>query len=215
MIRKSGPRFSERSCSNKKIERDDDSKKSHPALALHDSTGRACITASGFGPHRVRTTLAQESTPSTTIVDAASEKKLAAVACCVDSHHPPMPMNNSRALCASTGPAIFAAPCEEKYIDIAKPMKAYIGAAVERYCRLAARTPASPVKMLTQMSGKTAMMLASAPTEKNAIRPAVQAMRRARAIRFAPIAIPIIGTEAMPTENEIDVSMNSSRAPMP
>src|SRR6266480_2797076 len=33
MIRKSGYRFSERSCSNKKIERDDDSKKSHPALA--------------------------------------------------------------------------------------------------------------------------------------------------------------------------------------
>src|SRR5882672_3755096 len=33
MIRKSGNRFSERSCSNKRIERDDDSKKSHRALA--------------------------------------------------------------------------------------------------------------------------------------------------------------------------------------
>src|SRR6202035_1852411 len=32
MIRKSGNRFPKRSCSNKKIERDDDSKKSHPAL---------------------------------------------------------------------------------------------------------------------------------------------------------------------------------------
>ena len=32
MIRKSGNRFSERSCSNKKIERDDDSKKCHLAL---------------------------------------------------------------------------------------------------------------------------------------------------------------------------------------
>jgi len=33
-------------------------------------------------------------------------------------------MNTSRPLCASTGPTTFAAPCEEKYIDIAKPMKA-------------------------------------------------------------------------------------------
>jgi len=32
MIRKSGYRFSEKIISNKKIERDDDSKKSHPAL---------------------------------------------------------------------------------------------------------------------------------------------------------------------------------------
>ena len=124
-------------------------------------------------------------------------------------------MNTSRALCASTGPTTFAAPCEEKYIDIASPMKAYIGAAVDRYCRLAARTVASPVKILTQRSGKTAMMLAIAPTETNEIRPAVQAMRRARAIRAAPIAMPIIGTEAMPIENATDVSMNSSRAPMP
>src|SRR5260370_6284150 len=33
MIPKSGNRFSERSCSNKKLERDDDSTESHPALA--------------------------------------------------------------------------------------------------------------------------------------------------------------------------------------
>ena len=45
--------------------------------------------------------------------------------------------------------------------------------------------------------------------------PAVQAIRRARAIRSAPIAMPTIGTEAMPTANATDVSMNSSRAPMP
>src|SRR5512139_2611023 len=32
MIPKSGHRFSEKSCSNKRLERDDDSKKSHPAL---------------------------------------------------------------------------------------------------------------------------------------------------------------------------------------
>src|SRR5712671_6992532 len=32
MIPKSGHRFSEKSCSNNKLERDDDSKKSHPAL---------------------------------------------------------------------------------------------------------------------------------------------------------------------------------------
>ena len=55
----------------------------------------------------------------------------------------------------------------------------------------------------------------SAPTETNETRPAVQAIRRARAIRPAPIAMPIIGTEAIPTANDTDVSMNSSRAPMP
>ena len=33
MIPKSVQRFSERSCSNKKLERDDDSRKSHPALS--------------------------------------------------------------------------------------------------------------------------------------------------------------------------------------
>ena len=46
-------------------------------------------------------------------------------------------------------------------------MKAYIGAAVDRYCWLAARTPASPVKMLTQRSGKIAMKVPIAPTETN------------------------------------------------
>src|ERR1700730_15102982 len=44
MIRKSGYRFSERSCSNKKIERDDDSKKSHHALDLDPKVNYA-----GFG----------------------------------------------------------------------------------------------------------------------------------------------------------------------
>jgi hypothetical protein len=37
MIRKSGDRFSEKIMLNKKIERDDDSKKSHPALVLQAS----------------------------------------------------------------------------------------------------------------------------------------------------------------------------------
>ena len=45
--------------------------------------------------------------------------------------------------------------------------------------------------------------------------PAIQAIRRARAMRPAPIDMPIIGTEAMPTANAIEVSMNSSLAPMP
>src|SRR5882762_3320520 len=52
MIRKSMPsghdpmggyRFSERSCSNKKIERDDDSKKSHPALGLAAGPQVQCV----------------------------------------------------------------------------------------------------------------------------------------------------------------------------
>jgi hypothetical protein len=41
-------------------------------------------------------------------------------------------------------------------------MNAYIGAAVERYCRLVARTFSSCVKMLTHKSGKIAMMVATA-----------------------------------------------------
>jgi hypothetical protein len=59
-------------------------------------------------------------------------KKLAAVASCVDSQPPPTATKTSRAVCASTGPNTFAAPCEEKYIEIDSPMNAYIGAAVAR-----------------------------------------------------------------------------------
>ena len=59
------------------------------------------------------------------------------------------------------------------------------------------------------------MMVAISPTETNEIAPAIQAIRRARAMRPAPIVMPIIGTEAMPNENAIEVSMNSRRAPMP
>ena len=154
--------------------------------------------------------------PSTTIDAAASMKKF--VGGGVDassSHQPPAAMNTSRAVCASTGPSTLAAPCEEKYIEIDSPMKAYIGAAVDRYCRLAARTPGSSVKMLTQRSGKIAITVATRPTETNETQPAIQAIRRARATRPAPIAMPTIGTEAMPTANAIEVSMNSSRAPMP
>src|SRR6202158_1676448 len=127
--------------------------------------GLACGTGPAFGPQRVRTKLEAESTPSSPIEAAASAKKFAAVALCVDSHQPPSAMNSSRALCASTGPTTLAAPCEEKYIDMASPMNAYIGAAVDRYCRLAARTLASLVKMSTQRSGEIAMKGANAPTQ--------------------------------------------------
>src|SRR3712207_2886752 len=41
MIPKSGNRFRKRWCSNKKIERDDDSKKSHPSLASGSTIGSA------------------------------------------------------------------------------------------------------------------------------------------------------------------------------
>ena len=60
MIRKSGYRFSlgtkreafaRRSCSNKKIERDDDSKKSHPALA---NTRMSCLARKFVGPGQRR-----------------------------------------------------------------------------------------------------------------------------------------------------------------
>ena len=94
-------------------------------------------------------------------------------------------------------------------------MKAYIGAAVDKYCRLAARTPASPVKMFTHRSGKIAMTVATTPTATKETQPAVQAILLARTTRSAPIAMPIIGTEAMPNANATEVSMNSSRAPMP
>src|SRR6478735_9474306 len=102
---------------------------------------------------------------------AASAKKFCAVAVCVDSHQPPVPMNTSRAVCASTGPITLAAPWDEKYIDDAKPMKAYIGAAVDRYWWLAARTLASWVNKLTQTSGKIAMKVAIPPTARNETNP--------------------------------------------
>src|SRR6185436_7471461 len=81
--------------------------------AAADSAGRICMAASRFGPHRVRMTLPQDSTPSSTIEDAASTKKFAAVAAWVDRYQPPTAMKSSRPLCASTGPTTLAAPCEE------------------------------------------------------------------------------------------------------
>src|SRR5438128_2014522 len=80
----------------------------------HNSAGRTAAIGRNFGPHRVNITLTHDSTPSSTIDDAASVKKFCAVAPCVDSHQPPVPMNNSRAVCASTGPITLAAPCDEK-----------------------------------------------------------------------------------------------------
>ena len=62
--------------------------------------------------------------PSTTIEAAANAKKFTAVASCIDSHQPPPATNNSRAVCASTGPRTFAAPCDEKYIAIVNPRNA-------------------------------------------------------------------------------------------
>src|ERR1700744_4479513 len=111
-------------------------------------------------------------------------------------------MKASRAVWASTGPSIFVAPCEEKYIELASPMKPYQGAAVDRYCRLAVMTSWLRVKMLTQRSGKLEMVRASPPTERNAGAPALQATRRARATSQPPIAMPIIGTVAMPNAND-------------
>src|SRR4051794_27349597 len=104
------------------------------------------MTASRVDPHRVKPTLAAESTPSTTMEAAAIVKKFAGVASCNDIHQPPPATNNRRAVCASTGPKTFAAPWDEKYIELASAIKAYIGATVDKYCRLAARTPGSLVK---------------------------------------------------------------------
>src|SRR5258707_12150005 len=110
-------------------------------------------------------TLEADSTPSTAIDAAASAKKFAADAPCIESHQPPSAINNSRALCASTGPKTLAAPWEEKYIDIASPMKAYIGPAIDRYCRLAARTPRARGKISTHRSGKIAISGPITPTQ--------------------------------------------------
>jgi len=49
--------------------------------------------------------------------------------------------------------------------------------------------------ILTQRSGKIAITVAIRPTDTNDTSPAIQAIRRARATRPAPIAMPIIGTE--------------------
>src|SRR5258708_1045088 len=160
-------------------------------------------------------TLEADSTPSTAIDAAASAKKFAADAPCIDSHQPPSPINNTPALCPSTAPITLPATWEEKYIDIASPIKAYIGPAIDRYCRLAARTPTSRVKISTQRSGKIAISVPIKPTDTNETRPAVQAIRLARAIRPAPIAMPTMGTEAIPPANATDVIMNSSHPPSP
>src|SRR5579863_5516665 len=125
-----------------------------------ESASRTGSTASRRGPHRVRMTLEVDNTPSSTIDAAASTKKSAGRALCAASHQPPTAINTKRAVCAKTGPSTLAAPCEEKYIDIASPMKAYIGAAVDRYCRPAIRTPGSLVNRLTQTSGKMAIKVA-------------------------------------------------------
>ena len=45
MIRKSGYRFFEKIMLKQKIERDDDSKKSHPALGLQGRTGAVAVLA--------------------------------------------------------------------------------------------------------------------------------------------------------------------------
>src|SRR5438874_1348644 len=89
-----------------------------PGMTVDDYDSAACTFGIGacFGPHRVSTTLVLESTPSITIELAASTKKLPAVASWLDSHQPPTAMKISRAVCASTGPITFAAPCDEKYI---------------------------------------------------------------------------------------------------
>src|SRR6185503_6259164 len=87
----------------------------HPGMtiSIYDSAGRTAGTRR-FGSHRVRITLRHDSTPSNTMEAAASVKKFCAVAPRVDSHQPPVAMNTSRAVCASTGPITLAAPCDEK-----------------------------------------------------------------------------------------------------
>ena len=88
-------------------------------LTRQDNAG--FTTATGcFGPQRVSITLTHVSTPSNTIEAAASLKKSVAVASCVDSHQPPAPMNNSRAVCASTGPITLAAPCALQDVVVAE-----------------------------------------------------------------------------------------------
>ena len=165
-----------------------------------------------LGPHRVRTTLAADSTPSTTIDAAAKVKKFAAVASCVDSQPPPAATNTSRAVCASTGPKTFAAPCEEKS-SRSTPDERIHWRCGRQNCRLAARTPGSWVKISTQRSGRSrSRRRRGRPTQPNATRDHCDPP--GRATWPPPIAIPTIGTDAMPTANASEVSMISSRAPI-
>src|SRR5258705_584418 len=70
MIRKSGYRFSERSCSNGNIKRDGDSKKRHPALdPLDDDRGRHAAR----GAHRHQAAL--EVAPLQLIKDRADQDR--------------------------------------------------------------------------------------------------------------------------------------------
>ena len=94
-------------------------------------------------------------------------------------------------------------------------MKAYIGAAVDRYCRLAARTLGIVGEEVDPDVGEYGNEGRDRADRNERDEPRDPGDPRARAIRSAPIAMPTIGTEAMPTAKTTDVSMNSSRAPMP
>jgi hypothetical protein len=71
------------------------------------------------------------------------------------------------------------------------------------------------VNIETQSAGLAATINPITPTVMPAASEAIQATCRARVTSPAPIAMPTIGTEATPNANEIGVSRNSSREPMP
>ncbi len=95
-------------------------------------------------------------------------------------------------------------------------MKAYIGAAVARYCRLARAHAGVAGEDVDPKVGENRDQGGDGADRHEADGARGPRLSAARgAMRSAPIAIPIIGTEAIPTANAIEVSMNSSRAPMP
>ena len=68
------------------------------AAATPGNAERNGAAVARFGPHRVRMTLEQDDTPSTTIEAAARVKKSAAVAPWVVRYQPPPPMSSGHLL---------------------------------------------------------------------------------------------------------------------
>ena len=91
---------------------------------------RRHAAGTAFGPHRVSTTLSADSTPSSTIEAAASRRTRRRRRGSTSATSRRRRRTTAARSAPAPGPSTLAAPCDEKYIEIDSPMKAYIGAAV-------------------------------------------------------------------------------------
>ena len=169
-----------------------------------------------FGPHRVRTTLAADSTPSTTIDAAASAKKFAGVGMvhrqppAAGGHeHQPRGLRQHRS--ENLRRSLRGKIHRDRQADegVHRRRGRQILPAGGAHAGVAGEDVDPEIGEDRDHGGNEPDR-----HESNAARDPAQSAARARR-GPAPIAIPTIGTDAIPTANAIEVSMNSSRAPMP